>query len=173
MLTTTDPLAFTDLRERAARLLMQAAPLAQLQFEDAVLVIDAMEPVFVRTGLIVMEQGEASETDYMALVLEGEVRAESGTGVTGEEVVVSVIGPGSLIGEMGLLDGAPRSATCTALTDLKLAPFHLLATEGHVHIDKDHRWHMETLAEVCRADPELLRAVPLPTGQDDGVPLIQ
>ncbi len=116
-----DPLAITDLRVRAARLLMQAAPLAQLQVEDAVTVIDAMEPVFVRAGLIVMEEGEAVETDYMALVLEGEVRAESGTGVTGEEVVVSVFGPGSLIGEMGLLDGAPRSATCTALTDLKLA----------------------------------------------------
>ena len=47
-----------------------------------------------------------------------------------------------------------------SLSDLKLAPFHLLATEGHVHIDKDHRWHMETLAEVCRADPEILRATP-------------
>ena len=47
-----------------------------------------------------------------------------------------------------------------SLTDLKLAPFHLLATEGHVHTDKDHRWHMETLAEVCRADPELLRETP-------------
>jgi polynucleotide kinase-phosphatase len=47
-----------------------------------------------------------------------------------------------------------------SLTDLKLAPFHLLATEGHVHTDKDHPWHMETLAVVCRADPELLRATP-------------
>lgn len=117
----TDPLAIPDLRERAAHLLMVAAPLAQLQLDDALIVIDAMEPVFVRAGLIVMEQGEAAETDYMALVLEGEARAESGTGVAGEEVVVSVIGPGSLIGEMGLIDGAPRSATCTALTDLKLA----------------------------------------------------
>jgi protein phosphatase len=44
------------------------------------------------------------------------------------------------------------------LTDLKLAPFHVLATEGHVHTDKDHVWHMETLAEVCRADTELLLA---------------
>ena len=43
-------------------------------------------------------------------------------------------------------------------TDLKLAPFHLLASEGHVHTDKDHLWHMDTLAEVCRADPELLLA---------------
>ena len=47
-----------------------------------------------------------------------------------------------------------------SLADLKLAPFHLLATEGRVHTDKDHLWHMETLAEVCRADPELLLATP-------------
>ncbi len=46
------------------------------------------------------------------------------------------------------------------LSDLKLAPFHLLATEGHVHTDKAHPWHMDTLAEVCRADPELLRETP-------------
>jgi protein phosphatase len=44
------------------------------------------------------------------------------------------------------------------LTDLKLAPFHLLASEGHVHTDRDHLWHMNTLAELCRADPELLLA---------------
>ena len=47
-----------------------------------------------------------------------------------------------------------------SLIDLKLAPFHLLATEGQVHTDKDHTWHMETLADVCRADPELLRETP-------------
>jgi protein phosphatase len=45
-----------------------------------------------------------------------------------------------------------------SLADLKLAPFHLLATEGRVHTDKDHLWHMETLAEVCRADPDILLA---------------
>lgn len=46
--------------------------------------------------------------------------------------------------------------TVNRLTDLKLAPFHLLASEGRVHIDKSHSWHMETLATLCRADPELL-----------------
>ena len=40
-----------------------------------------------------------------------------------------------------------------SLTDLKLAPFHLLATEGGVHTDKNHTWHMDTLASVCREDP--------------------
>ena len=42
--------------------------------------------------------------------------------------------------------------------DLKLAPFHLLATEGAVHIDRTHIWHMETLADICHQDPEILLA---------------
>ncbi len=50
--------------------------------------------------------------------------------------------------------------TVHSLTDLKLAPFHLLATEGAVHTVKDHIWHMETLARICRADQELLLATP-------------
>ncbi len=45
-----------------------------------------------------------------------------------------------------------------SLTDLKLAPFHLLASENWVHTNKDHTWHMDTLATVCRVDPELLLA---------------
>jgi protein phosphatase len=46
------------------------------------------------------------------------------------------------------------------IDDLKLAPFHLLASEGATHIDKPHDWHMSTLAEVCAADPRLLVAKP-------------
>jgi protein phosphatase len=47
-----------------------------------------------------------------------------------------------------------------SVADLKLAPFHLLASEGRVHTDRDHVWHMETLAGVCRADQQLLLATP-------------
>jgi len=47
-----------------------------------------------------------------------------------------------------------------SLAGLKLAPFHLLASEGRVHTDQDHGWHMETLARLCCADPEILRATP-------------
>lgn len=45
-----------------------------------------------------------------------------------------------------------------SLADLKLAPFHLLASEGRVHADKSHTWHVDTLAGVCRTDPDLLTA---------------
>jgi protein phosphatase len=47
-----------------------------------------------------------------------------------------------------------------SLDDLKLAPFHLLATEGKLHTDKPHDWHMQALAKVCAADPKLLLATP-------------
>jgi protein phosphatase len=45
-----------------------------------------------------------------------------------------------------------------SVSDLKLAPFHLLATEGQVHVQRDHVWHMEKLAEVCKAGHGLLLA---------------
>jgi protein phosphatase len=48
----------------------------------------------------------------------------------------------------------------TSLDDLTLAPFHLLASEGAVHTDKDHAWHMQTLARICRQDEKLMLATP-------------
>ncbi len=47
-----------------------------------------------------------------------------------------------------------------SLDDLKLAPFHILATDSGMHTDKDHVWHMETIARICHADPGLLLATP-------------
>ncbi len=49
----------------------------------------------------------------------------------------------------------------SSLADYKLAPFHLLASEGRTHTDQDHGWHMATLARLCAADPSgLLLATP-------------
>jgi protein phosphatase len=38
-----------------------------------------------------------------------------------------------------------------SVDDLRLAPFHLLATEGRTHVGRDHAWHMETLAGIAAA----------------------
>ncbi len=43
-----------------------------------------------------------------------------------------------------------------SLDDFKLAPFHILATEGAVHADKDHVWHMGTLARLAEHEPMLV-----------------
>jgi protein phosphatase len=44
------------------------------------------------------------------------------------------------------------------LTDYTIAPFHVLASEGKVHTDQPHTWHMETIAGICAHDEELLLA---------------
>ena len=41
----------------------------------------------------------------------------------------------------------------TSLADIRLAPFHLLASEGQVHTDKAHLWHMDMAERLSRADP--------------------
>jgi protein phosphatase len=48
--------------------------------------------------------------------------------------------------------------TVDGIDDYKLAPFHLMATEGQVHTGKEHVWHMKALHRICDADPEVLLA---------------
>lgn len=47
-----------------------------------------------------------------------------------------------------------------SVDDYKLAPFHVLATEGAVHVDKTHQWHLETIAEMVEGDTKLFTATP-------------
>jgi protein phosphatase len=60
-----------------------------------------------------------------------------------------------------------------SVNDLKLAPFHLLATEGKVHTDKPHDWHMQTLARLARgiivATPFKVIDVTNPENEAEGV----
>jgi protein phosphatase len=39
----------------------------------------------------------------------------------------------------------------SSVSDLRLAPFHVLATEGAVHTEKDHLWHMQQATAICQA----------------------
>ena len=48
-----------------------------------------------------------------------------------------------------------------SMADLKIAPFHLLASEGAVHTECDHLWHLEQLGKLGTADPELLHPTPM------------
>jgi protein phosphatase len=49
-------------------------------------------------------------------------------------------------------------APFAGIEDLRLAPFHLLASEGAVHSDKDHGWHMARAHRLAAADPALVLA---------------
>jgi len=45
----------------------------------------------------------------------------------------------------------PYAWPVLAVDDLRLAPFHLLASEGLVHFDKDHLWHMSIAERLADA----------------------
>jgi CRP-like cAMP-binding protein len=105
-------------QERAARLLVTPGALVQLSLADAREVVRYLQPRRLPAGTVFIRAGESRHTGYLLLIIEGEVTVESPTVPGTDSLVVSVVGPGSLIGEMGLIDGSPRSATCTAATDL-------------------------------------------------------
>jgi len=49
-------------------------------------------------------------------------------------------------------------APFAGIADVRIAPFHLLASEGAVHAGQDHLWHMAQCHLLAAADPELLVA---------------
>jgi protein phosphatase len=44
--------------------------------------------------------------------------------------------------------------------DLRLAPFHVLATEGCVHTDRPHDWHLEQIDAIVAAGGSVLTSTP-------------
>jgi CRP/FNR family cyclic AMP-dependent transcriptional regulator len=70
------------------------------------------ETLDLSAGETVFEQGETGTSMYV--VAEGEVEILSGP------VLLETARPGSVVGEMALIDHAPRSATAVAKTDCKL-----------------------------------------------------
>ena len=106
---------------KAAALLIPEGALVELSAADAREVVSYMRPERIKAGEVVIREGESTRSDFMALVLDGEVTVENSVAAAHDSMVVSILGPGSLIGEMGIIDGGPRSATCTASTDLALA----------------------------------------------------
>ncbi len=116
------PSQIAALREHAARLLITPSALEELSLQDALEVVDYMDPLSIRAGAVIMREGEAVDNDHMLLVVDGELSVEKNALQPGNErLVVRLMGPGGLIGELGLLDGSPRSASCVATTDMLVA----------------------------------------------------
>ena len=72
------------------------------------------ELVFFHAGQQIFREGEPGEVMYV--VHDGEVELH----VRGQ--LVDALGPGGVLGEMALIERAPRSATATAKTDCTLVP---------------------------------------------------
>jgi CRP-like cAMP-binding protein len=121
----------------AAQLLCAPTAMMQLSHEEARIVISYMQPRRIAQGTTFIKEGDSRNTGFMLLVLDGEVTVETIVVSRVEPITVTVLGEGSLLGEMGLLDGEPRSASCTASTEVRCA---ILTRESleQLMIDNSH-----------------------------------
>jgi len=94
-------------------LLRQSPLFAGLRTEDLDWLNSQSEIVTVSAGELLMKQGDPGDSAYLILDGEFEVLLRSGE----QEVPIAVRGGGDVIGEMALIDMAPRSASVRALQE--------------------------------------------------------
>ncbi len=134
-MSITSPPDEDTLHDLAARLLAMPSALAELSLAEARFVIGYTKLYRFEAGTTVIMQGERKLNDFMFLVLSGDVTVEAIHVSRTDPIVMTVLGPGSLIGEMGLLDGAPRAASCVAASDLTTAVLTRGALARLIHDD--------------------------------------
>ena len=102
-------------------------------------VLQLAEEVEAESGAVLIDQGRVGQECFV--ILEG----ESGVYVSGEHVATN--GPGSMIGEMALIEHRPRNATVVAETPMRLLAFDTSAFKTLLEeMPKAHDRVMETLA---------------------------
>ncbi|MDB5431786.1 MAG: transcriptional regulator, Crp/Fnr family [Caulobacter sp.] len=102
-----------DKREaEVAAMLATAEVFAALSDGARLALARAGRPHGLEAGRELCAQGDASDAAYV--VLSGELEVLSTT-AEGREVWLAALGPGAIVGEMGVLDGGPRSAHMRAV----------------------------------------------------------
>lgn len=105
------------LAEVAASMLSRPKAVVQLNLDEARLIAAGMGLVTFPAGATLLREGAESASGHMLLILDGEVSVDSQSAGGGEApLALSVLGQGEIIGEMALLDGAPRAVSCTAVS---------------------------------------------------------
>lgn len=120
--------------DMAAELLTAPSALMQLSLAEASVIVRYMRPRLIPQGTVFIREGDEQNNDFMALILDGEVTVESIVVSRISPITVTVMGPGSMHGELGLIDGLPRSASCTASTAVCCA---ILNREGMLQLLED------------------------------------
>ena len=105
----------------AVEILQNASSLMPLSASDALLVAEHMQSRRYIFDEVLVRAGDKDSCDYMLWILEGQALIEAVSSNPQNPVTMTVLEPGSTMGEMGLLDGQARSATCTACSHMRCA----------------------------------------------------
>jgi CRP/FNR family transcriptional regulator, cyclic AMP receptor protein len=107
-----------DLAERASLWQHGAALVEDLTSAEIATLGALMPMVRAKAGQALIREGDTG--DWMLLILSGTVDVTKATD-SGVPSRVAVIQTGAAVGEMSLLDGSPRYATCTAISNVEAA----------------------------------------------------
>jgi CRP-like cAMP-binding protein len=132
----TRPLAENPaLAQRAVDLLLTLRAFLRLSPDDARCVLGYLREVMFQRGEVMLRAGDSGGAGFMLLILEGEVTVQTNVAGQDDAGPTAVLGPGSVLGEMSLFDGAPRSATCIAVGPVQAAG---LARRGLERLVEEH-----------------------------------
>lgn len=110
---------------------------------------DSDDLVELAAGAVLFEEGD--HADFMYVVVKGEISLS----LHGSEI--ATVSPGSILGEMALVNSDARSATATALTDCALAPIDVHSFKLLIQHTPDFALHIMTvLADRLRRSNEAL-----------------
>lgn len=121
-----------------AEFLREIRLFAGLPTEDLERLADLAERIELKPGEDLVREGDPGHSMYV--LMEGECRVTKRSG--SREVLLAERGPGEVIGEMALLSEAPRSATITAVTPMKVL-----------------RLEQDAFQSVLRSSPEAALAI--------------
>ncbi len=107
------------------------------------------EVVKFSAGSLIFREG--SPGDAMFFILKGEVNILK-TSINEEKVLLATLGKGNVLGEMSLVDNAPRSATAIAKTDIELVS---LRKDSFFRLVDDHP------RPACKIMLKLMRTISL------------
>ena len=94
---------------------------AEFSREDISVLAGYMDVFRVQPGEIIITEGDGG--DYMLLIVEGYVDILK-KGMRQEQQHMTTVGPGMTLGEMSMIDGEPRFATCIATEPTVFAVLH-------------------------------------------------
>ena len=127
---------------------------------DWVLLDTEIMPWSAKAGSLIMEQfaptGAAARIGLSATI--DALRQAVGNGNADPELVDLLANSEARLDRAAAFNTAVRAYDwpVDGIEGLSIAPFHLLASEGAVHAERDHLWHMNTLARLAAVDPLFL-----------------
>jgi CRP-like cAMP-binding protein len=119
---------------RLAELMRREVPLFRALPEDAA---KRLLPCFKGRRFAAGEElwHEGEPGDQLGYLLAGRLQLKKETEFKGKQVVVGVLAPGAVVGELSFLEGNPSPLTVAAMEDCQLA---LLSRQDYARLEQSH-----------------------------------